>query len=71
MMVRECTSTWYVLFWIMVVPTSDPKDLLLECVTMFTAQSTWLICVGLVGEHVGFPVLWIFGPEGQDKTSCT
>jgi hypothetical protein len=26
-MVRECTSTYYVLFWIVVVPTSDPKDL--------------------------------------------
>jgi hypothetical protein len=25
--VRECTSTYYVLFWIVVVPTSDPKDL--------------------------------------------
>jgi hypothetical protein len=27
MMVRECTSTCYVLFWIMVLPASDPKDL--------------------------------------------
>jgi hypothetical protein len=27
MMVRECTSTCHVLFWIVVVPTSDPKDL--------------------------------------------
>jgi hypothetical protein len=27
MMVRECTSTCYVLFWIVVVPASDPKDL--------------------------------------------
>jgi hypothetical protein len=48
MMVWECTSTCYVLFWIVVVPTSDPKDLFMECVTMFTAQSTWLIWVGLV-----------------------
>jgi hypothetical protein len=48
MMVRECTSTCYVLFWIMVVPASDPMDLFMECVTMFTAQSTWLIWVGLV-----------------------
>jgi hypothetical protein len=30
MMVRECTSTCYVLFWIMVVPASDPKDLFIE-----------------------------------------
>jgi hypothetical protein len=48
MMVRECTSTFYVLFWIVVVPTSDPKDLFIECVTMFNMQSTWLIWVGLV-----------------------
>jgi hypothetical protein len=34
MMVRECASTSYVLFWIVVVTTSDPKDLLVECVTM-------------------------------------
>jgi hypothetical protein len=34
MMVRECTSTSYVLFWIVVVPTSDPKDLFMERVTM-------------------------------------
>jgi hypothetical protein len=27
-------STYYVLFWIEVVPTSDPKDLFMECVTM-------------------------------------
>jgi hypothetical protein len=39
MMVWECTRTRYVLFWIVVVPTSDPKDLLVECVVMFTAQS--------------------------------
>jgi hypothetical protein len=26
-MVRECTGTHYVLFWIVVVPASDPKDL--------------------------------------------
>jgi hypothetical protein len=30
MMVRECTSTFYVLFWIVVVPASDPKDLFVE-----------------------------------------
>jgi hypothetical protein len=48
MMVRECTSTCYVLFWIVVASASDPKDLFVECVTMFTAQSTWLIWVGLV-----------------------
>jgi hypothetical protein len=26
-MVQECTSTCYVLLWIVVVPASDPKDL--------------------------------------------
>jgi hypothetical protein len=34
MMVRECTSTHYVLFCIVVVPASDPKDLFMKCVTM-------------------------------------
>jgi hypothetical protein len=34
MMVRECTSTHYVLFWIEVVPASDPKDQFVEHVTM-------------------------------------
>jgi hypothetical protein len=48
MMVRECTSTCYSLFWIVVVPASDPKDLFMERVTMFTVQSTGLIWVGLV-----------------------
>jgi hypothetical protein len=48
MMVRECTSTSYVLFWSVVVPTSNPKDLFVECVTMFTAQITGLIWIGLV-----------------------
>jgi hypothetical protein len=48
MVVRECTSTCYILFWIVVVPASDPKDLFVERVTMFTAQSTRLIWVGLV-----------------------
>jgi hypothetical protein len=33
-MVRECMSTCYVLFWIVVVPTSDPKDLFVELVIM-------------------------------------
>jgi hypothetical protein len=33
-MVRECTSTWYVLFWIVVVPASDTKDLFVEHVIM-------------------------------------
>jgi hypothetical protein len=45
---QECMSTCYVLFWIVVVPASDPKDLFVECVTMRTTQSTWLIWVGLV-----------------------
>jgi hypothetical protein len=26
-------------FWIVVVPASDPKDLFVECVTIFTVQS--------------------------------
>jgi hypothetical protein len=47
-MVRECTSTCYVLFWIVVVPASNPMDMFVKCVTMFTAQSTGLIWVGLV-----------------------
>jgi hypothetical protein len=47
-MVQECMSTCYVLFWIVVVLTSDPKDLFVEHVTIFTVQSTWLIWVGLV-----------------------
>jgi hypothetical protein len=34
MMVQECTSTCYVLFWIVTVPASDPKDLFIERVTM-------------------------------------
>jgi hypothetical protein len=48
MMVRECTSTCYVLFWSVELPASDPKDIFMERVTMFTTQSTWLIWVGLV-----------------------
>jgi hypothetical protein len=48
MMVQECMSTCYVLFWIVVVSASDPKDLLVEHVTMCTMQSTGLIWVGLV-----------------------
>jgi hypothetical protein len=43
MMVRECMSSCYVLFWIVVVPASDPKYLFMERVTMFTAQSTGLV----------------------------
>jgi hypothetical protein len=34
MMVRECTSTCYVLFWIVVVSASDRKDIFMEHVTM-------------------------------------
>jgi hypothetical protein len=33
-MVREGTNTGYVLFWIVVVPASYPKDLFMERVTM-------------------------------------
>jgi hypothetical protein len=47
MMVQERMSTGYVLFWIVVVP-SDPRDLFVELVTMFTTQIIWLIWVGLV-----------------------
>jgi hypothetical protein len=36
MMVREYTSTCYILFWIVVVSASDLKDLFMERVTMFT-----------------------------------
>jgi hypothetical protein len=48
MMVQECTSTCYVLSWIVVVPANDPKDLFVECVTMFTVQIIGLIWVSLV-----------------------
>jgi hypothetical protein len=41
-------TTCYVLFWIVVVPISDPKDLFVERVTMFTVQNTKLIWEGLV-----------------------
>jgi hypothetical protein len=34
MMVQECTSTYYVLFWIVVVLASDPKDRFMKHVTM-------------------------------------
>jgi hypothetical protein len=34
MMVQECTSSCYVLFWILAVPASGPKDLFVERVTM-------------------------------------
>jgi hypothetical protein len=34
MIVQECTSTGYVLFLIVVVPTSDPNDRFVEHVTM-------------------------------------
>jgi hypothetical protein len=34
MMVQKCTSTCYVLFWIMVVSASDPKDLFMERITI-------------------------------------
>jgi hypothetical protein len=34
MMVRECISTCYVLFWIVVVLASDPNYLFIERVTM-------------------------------------
>jgi hypothetical protein len=34
MMVWECTRTCYVLFWIVVVSASDPKDRFMKHVTM-------------------------------------
>jgi hypothetical protein len=34
MMVRECTSTCYVLFWIVVVPAINPRDRFVEHVTV-------------------------------------
>jgi hypothetical protein len=34
MMVQECMSTCYVLFWVVVVLASDPKDPFMERVTM-------------------------------------
>jgi hypothetical protein len=37
MMVRKCMNTCYVLFWTVVVPDSDPKDLFVERITMFIA----------------------------------
>jgi hypothetical protein len=64
MMVRECTSTGYVLFWIVVVPASDPMDPFVECVTMFTTQIIGLTWVGLVKLHVIFPVSRMFRAEG-------
>jgi hypothetical protein len=33
-MVQECMSTCYVLFWLVVVRASDPKNLFMERVTM-------------------------------------
>jgi hypothetical protein len=43
-----CTSTCYILFGIMVVLATGPKDLFMERVTMFNMQSTGLIWVGVV-----------------------
>jgi hypothetical protein len=34
MMVQKCMNTCYVMFWIVVLPASDPKDLFVEHVTM-------------------------------------
>jgi hypothetical protein len=47
-MVRECTITCYILFCIVVVSASDLKDMFVERVTIFTAQSAGVIWVGLV-----------------------
>jgi hypothetical protein len=35
MMVLECMTTCYVLFWMVVVPAINLKDMFIECVTMF------------------------------------
>jgi hypothetical protein len=43
--VWECTSTCYVLFWIVIVPACDHKNLFVERVTKFTKQSTGQICL--------------------------
>jgi hypothetical protein len=59
----------YCLF--VVVPVWDPKDLFIECITMFTAQGTRLIWVGLVEYHVIFPVSGMFRAERHDVTSWT
>jgi hypothetical protein len=48
MMVWECTSTCYILFWTVVVLASDPKDLFVKCVTIFTTTITMLIWVARV-----------------------
>jgi hypothetical protein len=48
MMVQECMCTYYVLFWIVVVSASDPKDLFMERLTIFTAQGAGPIWVDLV-----------------------
>jgi hypothetical protein len=39
MMVQECTSTCYVIFWIVILSASNPKGIFMECVTKFTMQS--------------------------------
>jgi hypothetical protein len=53
------------------VPASDPKDLFVECVTMFTAQSIGLIWVGIVKYHLIFPVSQMFEVEGKDGVILT
>jgi hypothetical protein len=50
MMVWECTSTCYVLFWIVVVPARDPKD----------RAITGLIWVGLIEWHDVFSASQMF-----------
>ena len=70
MMVRECTSTCFVLL-VAVVPAWDTKDRFVERVTMTTAQSAGLIWVGLVEQHDVFPVMRISGAEGLDGKSWT
>jgi hypothetical protein len=55
MMVWECMGTRYVLFWIVVVSASDPKDL----------------CRGTCNHVYYAITGQIFGAERQDVTSWT
>jgi hypothetical protein len=50
MMVRKCMSTRYVLFWIVVVPTIDPKDPCHGTCTHVYHAITRPIWVGLGGN---------------------
>jgi hypothetical protein len=49
MMVRKCTSTHYILFWTVVVPASNSKDLFMERVTMFYCTITQVLVMYYFG----------------------